>query len=354
MKRILLIVMLVTLILGASVVSAQDANETDLNAIKTYVTENTELMQIATASFLETAEGYMGRLMSLGGGEEGYTALAEDHSFEAVAIIEALREEWFNASLYYELNEGIVAGTPALEHFDVLLDAGPSAEDDPEEALEWTLVLPDGTELESPGNIFHSLAEPALWGTNPDFVALEVELETADGDVITALPDANLILAIAQRLDEETANLITAVDEWDPTLDDAFHALVVMIPTMNEYFGQWKDSVFVAGDEATETAFIGTSRLFDIVNILSGLVVTYDVVSPVVVDVNADLDAQILDGFIDLQTFVDGVYTDEQDGVVFDAEEADFLGEEAQSRAETLAALCAQAAEELGLELELE
>lgn len=354
MKRFSLLIVVTVLLMSTFTLNAQDSNDTDLDAIKTYVADNAELMQTATASFLETAEGYYGRLQSLGGGEEAYTLLAEEHAFEAVAMVEALREAWFNASLYYELNEGIVAGTPALEQFDVLLDAGASAEDDPEEALEWTLVLPDGTELDSPGNLFHSLAEPALWGTNPDFIALEVELETADGDVITALPDANLILGIVQRLDEETANLITAVDEWEPTLDDAFHALVVMIPTMNEYFGQWKDSVFVAGDEATETAFIGTSRLFDIVNILTGLIVTYDVVSPVVADTNADLNAQILDGFTDLQTFVDSVFTDEQDGVIFEAEEADFLGEEAQSRAETLAALCAQAAEELGLQLELE
>ena len=265
-----------------------------------------------------------------------------------------MREGWFNASLYYELNEGIVAGTPSLEQFDVLLDAGASAEDDPEEALEWVLVLPDGTELESPGNLFHSLAEPALWGTSPEFVALDVELETEDGDIITALPDVNLILGVAQRLNEETANLIDAIDTWEPTLDDAFHSLVVMIPTMNEYFGQWRDSVYIAGEDAEEAAFVGTSRLFDIVNILNGLAVTYENVSPTLAETNADLDAQIFEGFEALQGFIDDVYADELDGVVFTAEEADFLGEEAQSRAETLAALCAQAAEELGLELELE
>ena len=32
---------------------------------------------------------------------------------------------------------------------------------------------------------------------------------------------------------------------WKPTASDAFTALVVMVPTMSEYFGQWKESRFV-------------------------------------------------------------------------------------------------------------
>jgi hypothetical protein len=237
----------------------------------------------------------------------------------------------------------------------VLIDAGASAADDPEEALEWTLILPDGAELESPGNLFHSLSEPALYGTVEAYVGAAVDLD-GDGEIsaIEVLPDANFLLGVVQRLDEETQNLVTAIDEWEPTLEDAFTALVVMIPTMSEYFGQWKESAFIAGQEATEVSFVATSRLFDIVSILNGLRVTYDTVSALVEEANPDLDAQITSGFDDLQTFVADLYADEQEGLAFEAEEVDLLGTEAQDRAESLAALVAQAADELDVTLELE
>ena len=52
---------------------------------------------------------------------------------------------------------------------------------------------------------------------------------------------------------------------------DAFTALVVMTPTMSEYFEAWKNSRFVAGDKAQEKAFVAASRLQDIADILGGL-----------------------------------------------------------------------------------
>ena len=52
---------------------------------------------------------------------------------------------------------------------------------------------------------------------------------------------------------------------------DAFTALVVMTPTMSEYFEAWKNSRFVAGDKANEKAFVAASRLQDIADILGGL-----------------------------------------------------------------------------------
>ena len=53
-----------------------------------------------------------------------------------------------------------------------------------------------------------------------------------------------------------------------------------MTPTMSEYFEAWKNSRFVAGDQATEKAFVVASRLQDITDILGGLVLVYDNVQP--------------------------------------------------------------------------
>ena len=62
---------------------------------------------------------------------------------------------------------------------------------------------------------------------------------------------------------------------WKPTASDAFTAVVVMVPTMSEYFGQWKVSRFVLGDRAKGDSFNVVSRLSDIGDILGGLRVIY-------------------------------------------------------------------------------
>jgi hypothetical protein len=353
MKRVRVLLWLLAVF--ASTVStavAQEASEIDLSGIKAYAAENAALMMENAAVFLETVQTYYDLLAKY---DFDYEAAFAAESEILVELVLTARKNWLQTSLYYELNEGIVAGTPSLSYYDVLIDAGASAEDDPEGALEWTLALPDGTELVSPGNLFHSLSEPALYGTADAYVGARVDLD-GDGKVgsTEVLPDANFLLGVVQRLDEETQNLVAAIDAWQPTLEDAFTALVVMIPTMSEYFGQWKNSAFVAGEEATEASFVATSRLFDITNILNGLRVTYENVSPLVENANPDLHLQIETGFDDLQSYVADLYADEQAGALFSAEEVDLLGTEAQSRAEALAVLVAQAADELGISLALE
>ncbi len=134
-------------------------------------------------------------------------------------------------------------------------------------------------------------------------------------------------------------------------MSDAFTALVVMIPTMSEYFEQWKLSSFVAGQRSTEQAFIGTSRLFDINGILNGLDFTYQNIAPVVQTADPDLHNQITAGFADLRGYVGNLYEQEQGGTVFTAEQADLFGTEAQNLATALAGQVSQAAALLNIEV---
>jgi hypothetical protein len=271
----------------------------------------------------------------------------------AASLIGATKEAWATASQYYELNEGIVAGVPSLATYDVWIDAGPSKEEAPADAYEWTLVLPDGRELDSPGNFFHSLLEPAIWGTNPQFTGLAVDLD-GDGqmELGEVMPEANILLGAANGLAEAAGQLLGAIEAWQPTTGDVFTALVVMIPTMNEYFEQWKLSAYVAGDSAQEAAFVGLSRLFDIANILNGLNVTYDNVAVLAAGADPDQHAQIVDGFGDLRRYVDDLYAREQAGEIFSPEQADLFGTEAQAKATSLAGQVAQVAAQLNIAIE--
>ena len=98
----------------------------------------------------------------------------------------------------------------------------------------------------------------------------------------------NVLKAGVDELDRYTAELLTKAEAWQPTESDAFTALVTMVPTMSEYFNSWKNSRFIAGDASTQRDFVAISRLADIQDILSGLQVTYEGVSPMVAAVDPD------------------------------------------------------------------
>lgn len=327
-----------------------DSTAADLAAIKTYAQEHAAQMKTATAALLKTAQEYYNIIQAA---DFDYEASWDTDSEQLADMLTQAKDQWFEASFHYELDEGVVAGVPSLAYYDTWIDAGPSGTEAPEEALEWELALPDGRVMENPGNFFHHLTEPLLWGTNAEFVVLQIDLDR-DGEIEIGevLPDANVLLGAAQGLDDATAEMIAAINAWEPTMEDAFTALVTMTPTMNEYFEQWKLSSYVTGEEFDQESFVAVSRLFDITGILNGLDVTYDSVGPVVANTDPELDRQINTGFEDLETFVNDLYEQEKEGVAFLPEEADALGTEAQNKAQSLAALVAQAANLLELELD--
>ena len=321
--------------------AAPAADAADLAAVKAYTLDNAHQMKEGTAALAATAQSYYDLLA---GHNFDYAAAWAADGATLTQLVADAKGHWLTASTHYELDEGIIAGVPSLAFYDVWIDAGPSAEEDPAEAYEWTLELADGRALQSPGNFFHSLLEPIIWGTRADFVGLPADL---DGDGAAGLgevlPEANVLLAAAQGLDGATGEMITAVEGWQPSLSDAFTALVVMIPTMNEYFEQWKLSAFVA-EQAEETAFVGVSRLFDINGILAGLDFTYGNMATLVQSADPALHAQISDGFTDLRGYVGDLYTQEQAGARFTAAQADLFGGEAQAKATALAGQVSQAA----------
>ncbi|MGH2561223.1 MAG: EfeM/EfeO family lipoprotein [Thermomicrobiales bacterium] len=323
--------------------------EADLAAIKAYVVDQAKQMKEGTVALRQTAQAYYDLANAAA---FDYAALWSERQGQLTEILANAKAQWLTASTHYELNEGLIAGVPSLSYYDVWIDAGPSAGEDPAGALDWTLELPDGTKLEKPGNFFHNLTEPAIWGTDEAFVGLRVDLnDDEESGLGESLPEANLFLGAAQGLDEATAEMQQAIDQWQPTLEDAFAALVTMIPTMSEYFEQWKNSAYVAGEASTEAAFVATSRLFDVNGIIHGLDLTYDEIGVTVETVDASLHKLIETGFDDLVGFVEDLYAQEQAGTRFAAEEAELYGSEAQERATRLVGRVSQAVALLGLQV---
>ena len=133
--------------------------------------------------------------------------------------------------------EGVVAGVPSLADYDVIIDAGADGSD-PESAVPFTSRPKAGKKFKQPGNFF-ALVETSVFGTEPKFQAKGVEADLdGDGKVTfpEALPDADFLLAATTEFVKYAKELDEAAKKWEPTLEDAFTAVVVMTPTMSEYF----------------------------------------------------------------------------------------------------------------------
>jgi hypothetical protein len=330
---------------------ASTETKVDLSGIKSYLLDQATALKDASAKLKLHADTYY----QLAEAEKfDYAALWETNATPVTNELEAARAVWMEASPLYEQMEGIVAGTPSLASYDVILDAGASGADDPENAVPFDLTLPDGRVLEKPGNLF-GVTESTLWGTFPDYTVADVEADwNGDGTLEfgETLPDANVLKAGADTLDSYADELLASAGAWEPTLSDAFTALVVMIPTMNEYFGSWRDSRFVVGEASTQRDFVAISRLSDIQDILGGLEIVYAQVLPLVETVDADQAAQIGTDLSGLRAFVADIYAQEQGGKRFTPEEADLLGAEAQDRATSITGRISQIAAQLGIEIE--
>lgn len=347
-RTLLFIVMCAALVLPGVSVFAQEA-EADLTAIKDYLLEKTAELKTSTEALKEASQAYYDLAEAAGW---DYEALLASNEAEVIEALSAAKAAWIEASPLYEQVEGIVAGVPSLAEYDVILDAGASAEEDPEGAVPFDLTLPDGTVLPQPGNLF-GLLEATLWGTRESFTSGSVADIDGSGEVDfgEVLPEANMLKGAADLIDSYTTDLVAASEAWEPTESDAFTALVVMVPTMSEYFGSWKESRFVAGEESTQETFVVISRLSDIQDILSSLQVVYEGVSPLVASAGEEQNEQIGTALEELKAYVADLYTQELDGRQFTAEEADFYGTEAQDRAMNITGQITQVAELLGIEL---
>jgi hypothetical protein len=328
----------------------ENAAATDLGGIKIYLLDKSSELTTSSKSLKEASDKYYALAESAG---FDYAALWESNPAEVSAALSDAKSAWMTASPLYEQMEGIVAGTPSLAEYDVILDAGASGDEDPENAVPFDLTLPDGRVLPKPGNLFGVL-ESTLWGTYADYTTgIEADLDgNGTIDFGEQLPDADVLKAGADTLGKYATELGTASSEWQPTESDAFTALVVMVPTMSEYFNSWKNSRFILGDASEQRDFVVISRLADIQNILGSLQIVYSEVKPLVESTDAAQATQIEQSLEDLKNFVGDVQAKEQGGYQHTPEEADVLGAEAQNRATAIAGQVAQIAAKLNIKIE--
>lgn len=329
--------------------AASTPGAVDFQPIKDYLLDHTTRLTAATGELATQAQTYA----DMAKAEGNENLLKGEHAQMTKDLVEAMQESWRKANPAYEEMEGIVAGVPSLASYDNILDAG-SDGSDPENAVPFDLTYADGKVLKKPGNYFF-LTETSLWGSEPKFT-VEGTKADLDGDGKVeygeALPLPEHIAAATKGFDEQAKKLAADAAKWQPTESDVFNAVVVMTPTMAEYFEAWKNSRFVAGDKASEASFIGASRLGDITGILSGLVVIYDGVEPKIATEDPQTAEQAGENLKSLLAYVEKLRDSEEGGRTYTAEQADTHGTEAQKRAEAIAGQVSQAADALNIEIE--
>ena len=179
----------------------------DLTGVKSYLTEHTDQLVDFTERFRSLAQDY-DKLAA--GVDYDHARLLSEHRGEVVPLLAKAKDLWTEGNPYYERMEGIVAGTPSLAEYDIIIDAGSSKAEDPESAVPFDLELADGRVLEQPGNLYN-LTEGMLWGTRPEYTAdVKADLD-ADGKVAfgEALPDARVFTAAAAAFDRYARELST-------------------------------------------------------------------------------------------------------------------------------------------------
>jgi hypothetical protein len=330
--------------------AATTAFGAELGAIKQFLLQHTALLATDVGALREDAEAYHALAKGV---DFDHGRLLSEHRSEVRGLVKDIQDGFAKANPAYEQMEGVVAGVPQLADFDVIIDAGGDASD-PENAVPFSIKTPDGRTFKQPGN-FNYLVETSAFGTEPKFAARGVEPDL-DGDGRVefgeALPDANFLVAAARDFERNAKELDAAARKWTPTQQDAFTALVVMTPTMSEYFEAWKNSRFIAGDKAKEKAFVVASRLQDIADILGGLNLVYANVQPSIARVDGAQASQTGSSLKRLQSFAEDLRDEEAGGKRFTAQDADTLGSEAQDQAEAIAGQVSQAAGRLGIQLE--
>jgi hypothetical protein len=334
---------------GSATTATQKA-AAEYGAVKEYLAEHTARLVTETGKLREGAERYHALAESV---DFDYATLLEDHRDEVSSLVEQLQEDYRAANPAYEEMEGVVAGVPELADFDVIIDAGGDASD-PENAVPFTIETAAGKRYKQPGNFFF-ITETSIFGTEAKFTAKSVEPDLdGDGKVSfgEALPDADFLQAATLEFQKTAKELQDAGAAWTPKASDVFTAVVVMTPTMSEYFEAWKNSRFVAGSKASESAFVAASRLQDIADILSGLVVIYDNIKPQIAETDEAQAEQTGTALRELLAFVERLRDEEEGGKRFKAEGAETLGTDAQEQAEAIAGQVSQAAGKLGIKLE--
>jgi len=346
LQRFLLLLPLLSVSAAPTEKSPQSGS---VDGVKSYLLKTLTGIDKAAEAFVSDAAAYA-KIIDANGGDYA-KALAASRG-DLRALVAKMQEEYKAMDSFgYEQIEGIVAGVERLKEFDVYLDAGvPAAEssnDSP--AAPVVLHLSNGAKIDREGCLFTYIIEPMLWGSQPKYV-VPIDVD-GDGKIAAkeSLPKAEVLTAAAMDVRAKIADLVKTSNEWQPSIEDCFGAIVAMTPTLSGYFDDWKESRY-AGE--TSGKFSAVSRVSDMKGIMQSVSVLYDAVNDRVKGRDPALAKAIKQGFTGILAFIDRVDAREKKAAgKISAAEIDELAAQAKEKSDKLVPQVEQAAAILNIKI---
>ena len=307
------------------------------DGVKAYLLKVLDSCTQAAAEFKKLSAAYA-QLINAHGGD--YAAAAKARPEDFGTLIRQMREAYQRLDSFgYEYVEGIVAGVPSLAKYDVELDSGnPAKGAAPDDPVADVVVSAGDMKIDHEGALNNFLIEPAVYGTNPRFVAATITLPGFEQPV--AVPKAQVVVGLADYAVDGYARLVKDSWAWQPTSQDCFEALVAMTPTLADYFEEWKESKKAGGSDGR---FVAVSRVSDMRGIMGSVKLIWSGLEEEVAPRDKELAAAITKGYAQIMAFIDDVQARENKAPL-NGEAIDFLGSQAKEKADQLTAQTAQAA----------
>lgn len=301
--------------------------------VKAYLVTKLDGVGAQSADFVKNSTEYAALVKSHGSVEATYQA----EPVKVEALVGKMRENYKGMDSFgYETVEGIVAGVPSLAHYDITLDAGVPASEGPDDVAEVVLDLGNGEKIDRQGALFTYIIEPALWGGDKRWVV------SAAGKT---LPKPDVLVAAAAETDRRISDLRKDAAAWKPTVADCFGAMVVMTPTLSDYFEDWKESRF---SEDKSGRFQAVSRISDMKGIMGSCAVMYGAVQEPVATKDKALAKSTALGFEEILAFLDLLAQREKNGEI-QAAEIEELARQAKEKTDKLVPQIEQGAALVGV-----
>jgi hypothetical protein len=325
------------LVLGVFAARASDVQTAA--SVKSYLLKSLEKVTEASQDFVANSEAYSALIAANGGSIEA-AYKAEPKKIEQLI---AKMQENYKAmdSFGYETIEGIVAGVPSLADYDIYLDAGVPASEGPEDVAPVVLDLGNGQTIDKQGSLFTYIIEPMLWGGDSRWVT------PVDG-AEKLLPRPEILAAAANDVNKKLGELLADAKAWNASVSDCFGAMIIMTPTLSDYFEDWKESRYA---KEKSGRFQAVSRVSDMRGIMGSCQVMYEAVEGQVAEKDKSLAKSVDAGFKGIMSFLDKIEKREKQGEIRGAE-IDELATQAKEQTDKLVPQIEQSAAVVGVRVE--
>jgi len=327
----------ITAALFLTALSSSRAGESAAS-VKSYLLEKLEKMKAASEDFVKNSDAYAALVKANGGSLEGAYKAEPKEMDMLVTQMQANYKAM--DSFGYETIEGIVAGIPSLSEYDIYLDAGVPASEGPDNVAPVVLALGRGEKIDKQGSLFTYIIEPALWGGDKRWVS------PVDGGK-KELPRSEVLVAAAADVNSKIGSLLADAKEWNASVSDCFGAMVVMTPTLSDYFEDWKESRY---SKDKSGRFQAVSRVSDMRGIMGSCQVMYEAVEKSVAEKDKSLAKSVSSGFKGIMSFLDKIENREKQGEIKGAE-IDELATQAKGKTDKLVPQIEQSAAVTGVKI---